>query len=159
MGLRRVRVRRALPPHHRLARRDEHDHSARARLPRHGSLHPTPRRRHPGFEGLTHHTDAGSVYTSIAFTDRLVDEGIDPSVGSVGDAYDNSLAESQIGLYKSELIHHEGPWRDVDQVEAATASWVLWFNTERTHGSIDDLTPLEVEQLDYARNEPVERAG
>jgi putative transposase len=112
-----------------------------------------------GFAGLTHHTDAGNVYTSIAFTDRLVDEGIDPSVGSVGDAYDNSLAESQIGLYKSELIHHEGPWRDVDQVEAATASWVLWFNTERTHSSIDDLTPLEVEQLDYARNEPVERAG
>ncbi|MDE0547610.1 IS3 family transposase [Microbacterium sp. C7(2022)] len=112
-----------------------------------------------GFGGLTHHTDTGSVYTSIAFTDRLVDEGIDASVGSVGDAYDNSLAESQIGLYKSELIHHEGPWRDVDQVEAATASWVLWFNTERTHGSIDDLTPLEVEQLDYARIEPVERAG
>ena len=112
-----------------------------------------------GFAGLTHHTDAGSVYTSIAFTDRLVDEGIDPSVGSVGDAYDNSLAESQIGLYKSELIHHEGPWRDVGQVEAATASWVLWFNTECAHGSIDDLTPLEVEQLDYARIEPVERAG
>ncbi|WP_082784210.1 integrase core domain-containing protein [Microbacterium laevaniformans] len=112
-----------------------------------------------GFAGLTHHTDAGSVYTSIAFTDRLVDEGIDPSVGSVGDAYDNSLAESQIGLYKSELIHHDGPWRDIDQVEAATASWVLWFNTERTHGSIDDLTPLEVEQLDYARNEPVGKAG
>ena len=61
-----------------------------------------------------------AVYTSIAFTDRLVEEGIDPSVGPAGDAYDNSLAESQIGLYKSELIHHEGPWRDVDQVEAAT---------------------------------------
>ncbi len=112
-----------------------------------------------GFAGLTHHTDAGSVYTSIAFTDRLVEEGIDPSVGSVGDAYDNSLAESQIGLYKSELIHHEGPWRDVDQVEAATAGWVQWFNTERTHGSIDDLTPLELERLDYARTEPLERAG
>lgn len=69
-----------------------------------------------GFSGLTHHTDVGSVYTSIAFTDRLTDEGIDASVGSVGDAYDNSLAESQIGLYKSELIHHEVPWRDVDQV-------------------------------------------
>ncbi|NLB47316.1 MAG: transposase [Microbacteriaceae bacterium] len=109
-------------------------------------------------EHVWRHTRRG-VYTSIAFTDRLVDEGIDPSVGSVGYAYDNSLAESQIGLYKSELIHHEGPWRDVDQVEAATASWVLWFNTERTHGSIYDLTPLEVEQLDYARNEPVERAG
>lgn len=112
-----------------------------------------------GFAGLIHHTDAGSVYTSIAFTDRLIDEGIDPSVGSVGDAYDNSLAESQIGLYKSELIHHEGPWRDVDHVEAGTASWVLWFNSERPHGSIDDLTPLEVEQLDYARIEPVEQAG
>src|SRR5690606_2527459 len=71
----------------------------------------------------------------------------------------NALAESQIGLYKSELIHHEGPWRDVDQVEAATASWVLWFNSDRPHGSIVDLTPLEVEQLDYARIEPVEQAG
>ena len=108
---------------------------------------------------MLHRPVEPGVYTSIAFTDRLVDEGIDPSVGSVGDAYDNSLAESQIGLYKSELIHHEGPWRDVDQVEAATASWVLWFNTERTHGSIDDLTPLEVEQLDYAHTEPVQRAG
>ena len=99
------------------------------------------------------------VYTSIAFTDRLVEEGIDPSVGSVGDAYDNSLAESQIGLYKSELIHHEGPWPDVDQVEVATASWVQWFNTERTHGSNSDLTPIEIEPLDYARIEPVEKTG
>ncbi len=112
-----------------------------------------------GFAGLTHHTDAGSVYTSISFTDRLVDEGIDASVGSVGDAYDNALAESQIGLYKSELIHHEGPWRDVDQVEVATASWVQWFNTERTHSSIDDLTPVEAEHLDYAHTEPLERTG
>jgi putative transposase len=111
------------------------------------------------FDGLTHHTDAGSVYTSIAFTDRLIDEGIDPSVGSVGDAYDNSMAESQIGLYKTELIHHEGPWRNVDQVEAATAEWVHWFNTERIHSSIDDLTPIELEQLDYALTEPLERAG
>lgn len=86
------------------------------------------------------------VATSIAFADRLTDEGIDPSVGSVGDAYDKSLAESQIGLYKSELIHHEGPWRDVDQVEVATARWVQWFNTERIHGSIVDLTPLELER-------------
>ena len=120
-----------------------------------------PRRREGAndFVGLTHHTDAGSVYTSIAFTDRLVEEGIDPSVGSVGDAYDNSLAESQIGLYKSELIHHEGPWPDVDQVEVATASWVQWFNTERTHGSNSDLTPIEIEPLDYARIEPVEKTG
>lgn len=74
-----------------------------------------------GFAGLTHHTDAGSVYTSIAFTDRLIDEGIDASVGSVGDAYDNSLAESQIGLYKSELIHHEGPRRDAVGFQRAVA--------------------------------------
>jgi hypothetical protein len=78
-------------------------------------------------------TDAGSQYTSIAFTDRLVEAGIDASVGSVGDAYDNALAaESQIGLYKSEPIHRHGPWRDRDHVEAATLDWVSWFNTERT---------------------------
>jgi hypothetical protein len=77
-------------------------------------------------------TDAGSQYTSIAFTDRLVEAGIDASVGSVGDAYDNALAaESQIGLYKSEPIHRHGPWRDRDHVEAATLDWVSWFNTER----------------------------
>lgn len=111
------------------------------------------------FFGLTHHTDAGSVYTSIAFTDRLVDEGIDASVGSVGDAYDNALAESQIGLYKTELIHHEGPWRDIDHVEVATADWVHWFNTERSHASIDDFTPIELEHLQYALTEPLERAG
>jgi len=65
----------------------------------------------------------------------------------------------RIGLYKSELIHHEGPWRDVDQVEAATANSVLWFNTQRTHASIDDLTPIELEQVDYALTQPLERAG
>lgn len=111
------------------------------------------------FQGLTHHTDAGSVYTSIAFTERLLDEGIDASVGSVGDAYDNALAESQIGLYKSELIHQQGPWRDVDHVEAATADWVHWFNTERTHASIWDLTPLEAEQLSYAPRQALQPAG
>lgn len=109
-----------------------------------------------GFASLTHHTDAGSVYTSIAFTERLADEDIDASVGSVGDAYDNALAESQIGLYKSEVIHHDGPWRDIAHVEAATAEWVSWFNSDRIHGSLDDLTPIEVEQLDYAHHQPLE---
>lgn len=72
-------------------------------------------------------------------------------MGSVGDAYDNALAESQIGAYKTELIRPEGPWRDVDEVELATlAWWVTWFNTERPHESIDDLTPLEAEQAHYA---------
>ena len=96
------------------------------------------------------------VYTSIAFTERLADEDIDASVGSVGDAYDNALAESQIGLYKSEVIHHDGPWRDIAHVEAATAEWVSWFNSDRIHGSLDDLTPIEVEQLDYAHHQPLE---
>ena len=111
------------------------------------------------FTGLIHHTDAGSRYVSLALTERLAALGMRASIGTVGDAYDNSLAESQIGLYKSELIHHEGPWRDVDQVEVATAGWVLWFNTERTHGSIDDLTPVALEPLNYALTEPLERAG
>jgi putative transposase len=100
--------------------------------------------------GLVHHTDAGSQYTSFAFTTRLIEAGVDASVGSVGDAYDNALAESQIGAYKTELIRPEGPWRDVDQVELATLAWVTWFNTERPHESIDDLTPLEAEQAHYA---------
>jgi putative transposase len=75
--------------------------------------------------GLVHHTDAGSQYTSIAFPQRLLDEGVDASVGSVGDAYDNALAESQIGIYKSELIHPYGPWRDLEQVEIETLDWVF----------------------------------
>ena len=99
--------------------------------------------------GLVHHNDAGSQYTSIAFTERLCDAGVDPSVGSVGDAYDNALAESQIGCYKTELINPDSPWRDLNHVEAATMDWVHWFNTERPHESIDDLTPMEVETLHY----------
>lgn len=100
--------------------------------------------------GLVHHTDAGSQYTSFAFTQRLIDAGVDASVGSVGDAYDNALAESQIGLFKSELIWPDGPWRDCEHVEIGTLEWVHWFNTERPHESIDDLTPLQAEQAHYA---------
>jgi putative transposase len=99
--------------------------------------------------GLIHHTDAGSQYTSIAFTERLTTAGVDPSVGSVGDAYDNALAESQIGLFKSELFWAHGPWRDRDHLEAAVLDWVHWFNNERTHESIDDLTPVQAEQFHY----------
>jgi putative transposase len=100
--------------------------------------------------GLVHHTDAGSQYTSFAFTSRLLEAGVDASVGSVGDAYDNALAESQIGIYKTELIRPNGPWRDVEHVEIETLHWVDWFNTERTHESIDDLTPIQAEQTHYA---------
>jgi putative transposase len=100
--------------------------------------------------GLVHHTDAGSQYTSFAFTTRLIEAGVDGSVGSVGDAYDNALAESQIGIYKTELIRPEGPWRDLEHVEIETLHWVDWFNTERPHESIDDLTPIQAEQVHYA---------
>jgi putative transposase len=100
--------------------------------------------------GLVHHTDAGSQYTAFAFTGRLIEAGVDPSVGSVGDAYDNALAESQIGIYKTELIRPDGPWRDVEHVELDTLTWVDWFNHERTHESIDDLTPIEAEAAHYA---------
>jgi putative transposase len=107
-------------------------------------------RRHDGITGLAglvHHTDAGSQYTSIAFTQRLLDEGVDPSVGSVGDAYDNAMAESHIGCYKTELIIPDGPWPDLHTVEVATLDWVWWFNHERSHEGIDDLTPIQAEQV------------
>ena len=82
---------------------------------------------------LISHSDAGSRYTSVALTRRLVDDGIDPSVGSVGDALDNAMAETTVGSFKNELIHRQGPWRDVNEVELGTAEWVAWFNTERPH--------------------------
>lgn len=80
--------------------------------------------------GLVHHTDAGSQYTSFAFTQRLIEAGVDSSVGSVGDAYDNALAESQVGAHKTELIRPEVPWRDVEH-ELETLHWVQWFNHEQ----------------------------
>jgi putative transposase len=109
--------------------------------------------------GLVHHNDAGSQYTSIAFTQRLLDAGIDASVGSVGDAYDNALAETHIGLFKNECIRPDGPWRDVNHVEKGTFEWVTWFNTERTHEAIDDLTPIEAEEFYYAHHTDLAEAG
>jgi putative transposase len=103
--------------------------------------------------GLVHHNDAGSQYTSIAFTDRLITAGVDASVGSVGDAYDNALAESTIGLYKTELIKNLGPWRDCDQVEIATLEYVDWYNHRRPHSGAADLPPAVFETL-YAHNSP-----
>jgi putative transposase len=109
--------------------------------------------------GLVHHTDAGSQYTSFAFTERLIAAGVDASVGSVGDAYDNALAESQIGIFKTELIRPEGPWRDVEHVEIETLDWVDWFNNERPHESIDDLTPIQVEEIHYAARNRLDPTG
>jgi putative transposase len=98
-------------------------------------------------------------YTSFAFTGRLIEAGIDSSIGSVGDAYDNALAESQIGLYKTELINPDGPWRDAEHVEIDTLDWVHWFNTERPHESIDHLTPAFVEQFHYAARNQLTPTG
>jgi putative transposase len=95
--------------------------------------------------GLVHHTDAGSQYTSFAFTQRLIDAGVDASVGSVGDAYDNALAETTIGLYKAEKINREGPWKTLAEVELATLEWVDWFNTTRLHSACGRLSPVQYE--------------
>jgi putative transposase len=95
---------------------------------------------------LIHHSDAGSQYTSFAFAQHLIDAGVDASIGSVGDAYDNALAESTIGLYKTEVINLEGPWKSIDQVELATLEWVDWYNNQRLHGACDRLPPVEYEQ-------------
>ena len=94
---------------------------------------------------LVHHSDHGGQYLSIRYSNRLAQAGIEPSVGSVGDPYDNALAESVIGLYKTELIHHRGPWRDLDQVEYATLEYVDWFNHRRLLEPIGDIPPAEKE--------------
>jgi putative transposase len=94
---------------------------------------------------LIHHSDAGSQYTSIAFTERLAQAGIAPSIGSVADAYDNALAESTIGLFKTELITRHGPWKTFTDVEFATAEWVDWYNHRRLHGALGHTTPAEHE--------------
>ena len=109
--------------------------------------------------GLVHHNDAGSQYTSIAFTERLAQAGIDPSVGSVGDAYDNALAESVIGLFKTELIKPGGPWRTVDQVEIATLEYVDWFNHRRLYQACGDVPPAELEAAHYRHHAALAEAG
>jgi len=113
----------------------------------------------PDLTGLIAHNDAGAQYTSVAFTQRLLDEGIDPSVGSVGDALDNALAETTVGSFKNELIRRQGPWRDVNHVELGTAEWVQWFNTERPHEYLDDFTPEAVEKLHYDHRHTPPKAG
>jgi putative transposase len=99
-------------------------------------------------------TDAGSQYTSIAFTERLAEIGITPSIGTVGDAYDNALAETVIGLYKSELINPNRPWKNVDQVEIATLRYVDWFNNKRLYAENGDIPPVELEQAYYRQHRP-----
>ena len=100
--------------------------------------------------GLVHHSDRGSQYVSIKYTERLLEAGIEPSVGSVGDSYDNALAETINGLYKAEVIHRRGPWRSMEAVEFATLEWVDWFNHRRLLGPIGHIPPAEAEQRYYA---------
>jgi len=99
--------------------------------------------------GLVHHSDQGTQYLSMRYTDRLADAGIAPSVGSRGDAYDNALAESVIGLFKTEVIQRWGPWRHLDNVEFATLTWVDWFNTRRLLEPIGYVPPAEYEATYY----------
>jgi putative transposase len=106
----------------------------------------------PGVEDLVHHSDRGIQYVSIRYTERLAEAGIEPSVGSVGDSYDNALAESVIGLYKTEVIRPRGPWRNLDAVEYATLEWVDWFNNRRLLEPLGYVPPVEFEEA-YYRNQ------
>ena len=101
--------------------------------------------------GLVHHSDRGVQYVSIKYTERLAEASIEPSVGSVGDSYDNALAETINGLYKAEVIHRRGPWRSFEAVEFATLEWVDWFNNRRLLEPIGNLPPAEAEAAYYAQ--------
>ena len=101
--------------------------------------------------GLVHHSDRGVQYVSIKYTERLAEAGIEPSVGSVGDSYDNALAETINGLYKAEVIHRCGPWRSFEAVEFATLEWVDWFNNRRLLEPIGNMPPAEAEARYYAQ--------
>jgi len=116
-------------------------------------------RRGVDINGVVCHSDAGSQYTAIAYTDRLAEIGAQPSIGTVADSYDNALAESAIGLFKTELHRNPaaiatngGHWKGLDDLEIATCGWVSWFNEARIHGQLDDRTPAEVETAWYCEH-------
>jgi transposase InsO family protein len=114
----------------------------------------------PNCEGLVHHSDRGVQYVSIHYTMRLLEAGIEPSVGSVGDSYDNALAESVIGLYKTEVIRRLGPWRSGDDVEFKTLEWVDWFNNRRLLEPIGYVSPAAYEEMYYqTQHTPAMEAG
>lgn len=115
--------------------------------------------RRPAKGGLTHHSDRGSQYVSIRYTQRLLEAGIEPSVGSVGDSYDNALAETVIGLFKTEVIHRRGPWRSLEGVEYATLEWVDWYNARRLLEPIGNIPPAEAEARYYTQLEPAALAA
>ena len=115
--------------------------------------------RRPAKGGLTHHSDKGSQYVSIRYTERLLEAGIEPSVGSVGDSYDNALAETVIGLFKAEVIRRRGPWRSLEAVEFATLEWVDWFNTRRLLEPTGNIPPAEAEECYHAQSEETASAA
>lgn len=118
-------------------------------------------RRHTGLDGLICHTDAGSQYTSVLYTDRIDEVGAAPSIGTVGDSYDNAMAESVMGIFKTELHRNPaalaangGPWRGLEDLEIATCAWVAWFNGERLHSELGDKTPDEFEAEYRHKSQP-----
>jgi len=108
-------------------------------------------RKPVGADRLVHHSDRGVQYVSIRYTERLAEAGLEPSVGSVGDSYDNALAETINGLYKAEVIHRRPSWRTRDEVEWATLAWVDWFNNRRLLEPIGNIPPAEAEQAYYSQ--------
>jgi transposase InsO family protein len=116
--------------------------------------------RRPGQgSGLVHHSDRGSQYLALRYTKQLAEAGIEPSVGSVGDSYDNALAESIIGLFKAEVIHRRGPWRSFEAVEYATLEWVAWFNHRRLLEPIGNIPPAEAEARYYEQRKTLSVAA
>jgi putative transposase len=101
-------------------------------------------------DGVAAHSDAGSQYTAIAYTERLAEIGVSPSIGTVGDSYDNAMAEAFNALYKTELTKRRGPWRNAEHLETETMSYINWFNNKRLHGEIGDIPPAEFETNYYA---------
>jgi putative transposase len=115
--------------------------------------------RQPVRSGLVHHSDRGVQYVSIKYTERLAEAGIEPSVGSIGDSYDNALAETIIGLFKTEVIHRRGSWRNAEAVEFATLEWVDWFDHRRLFEPIGSIPPAEAEARYYAQTEGLATAA
>lgn len=115
--------------------------------------------RRPDDGRLVHHSDRGVQYLSIRYTNRLAQAGIEPSVGSVGDSYDNALAETVIGLFKTEVVHRRGPWRSLEAVEFATLEWVDWYNTRRLLEPIGNIPPAEAEARYHAQLEDLAMAA
>jgi putative transposase len=111
------------------------------------------------FDTLIHHSDAGAQYTAVSYSTTLTEQGIRPSIGSIGDSFDNALAESVNSSYKTELVYREAPWAGLRDLEMATAEWVHWYNHGRPNGYCADLTPARAEQLYYDRQQPHHEVG